>query len=348
MTLAPDHTLAAPRATAAPAAPGRHASRRDRDPWFDNAKMLLICLVVVGHSWTLLPEKTFVNLSYDWLYLWHIPAFVMVTGYLSRRFTFSAKNLRRLVTTVVVPYLVFEGLFALFRVYVGGETLERLWLNPHWPMWYLAALFFWRLATPFFRRTAQPLALAVAVSLLGGILGIETFDLSRVMGLLPFFVAGLVVEDRHLEWLRSTGARRIDAGRPRCRRPRSPRGIEWGISTEWLYYRTSYGDLNESWISGMAIRALLLLLSSALALAALAWVPRRGGWFARLGAGSLVVYLFHGFFVMGAEYAGYPGWADQHAALSFAATSVVALVVALTLSWRPVRKPLQKVVTPVT
>ena len=43
-------------------------------------------------------------------------------GYLSRQFTFSPRNLRRLVTTVVVPY--------------GGETLERLWLNPHWPSWY--------------------------------------------------------------------------------------------------------------------------------------------------------------------------------------------------------------------
>ena len=39
--------------------------------------------------------------------------------------------------------------------------------------------------------------------------------------------------------------------------------------------------------------------------AAPAWVPRPLAWFARLGAGSLVVYLFHGFFVKGAEYAGW-------------------------------------------
>ena len=26
-----------------------------RDPWFDNAKMALVTLVVVGHAWTLLP-----------------------------------------------------------------------------------------------------------------------------------------------------------------------------------------------------------------------------------------------------------------------------------------------------
>ena len=29
---------------------------RPRDPYFDNAKMLLVTLVVVGHGWTLLPD----------------------------------------------------------------------------------------------------------------------------------------------------------------------------------------------------------------------------------------------------------------------------------------------------
>jgi len=355
VTLAPDQTFTAPRTT--PVAPdtadtgdtaetGAVRAPAGRDPWFENAKMLLVTLVVVGHSWTLLPETPWQDLTYDWLYLWHIPAFVMVTGYLSRRFSYDAKNLRRLVTTVVIPYFVFEGLFALFRVYVGGETLERLWLNPHWPMWYLAAMFFWRLATPFFRRTARPLVLAVAVSLIGGVIGIETLDLSRVMGLLPFFVAGALVEERHLEWLRSAAARRLALGVLVAGAALTP-FIEWGISTEWLYYRTAYGDLDETWFSGIGIRGLLLVVSFVMAAAALAWVPRRSTWLTRLGAGSLVVYLFHGFAVKGAEYAGYIDWASDRALLAFVITTLAAVTVALALSWRPVRKPLQKVVTPV-
>ena len=344
MTAAPDQTLVAPRRTE-PAPPS--PPRPGRDPWFDNTKFLLVALVVVGHSWTLLPDQPWVELGYDWLYLWHIPAFVMVTGYLSRRFTFSRRNLRRLVTGVVVPYVLFEGLFALFRYYVGGETLERLWLDPHWPMWYLAALFFWRLLTPFFRRTAAPMTIAVAVSLVGGILGIETFDLSRVMGLLPFFVAGLLVEDRHLDLLRSPRARRIGLGVLVAGMAVTP-WVEWGISTEWLYYRTAYGDLSESWTAGFLIRGLLLVVSFAMATAVLAWVPRDRTWFTRLGVGSLVVYLFHGFFVKGAEYAGWPDCAAGHAVPAAAVTTAVALTLALTLSWRPVRKPLEKVVTPVS
>ena len=39
-----------------PAAPP--APVKVRDPWFDNAKMALVVLVVVGHAWTLLPLLT--------------------------------------------------------------------------------------------------------------------------------------------------------------------------------------------------------------------------------------------------------------------------------------------------
>ena len=100
-----------------------------------------------------------------------MPAFVLVTGYLSRSFTFTRRNLHKLVTTVVVPYLVFETLLALFRTVVGHENLGVLYLSPHWPMWYLSALFLWRLATPLLTRLrpARRMAVAVAVSLVGGL-----------------------------------------------------------------------------------------------------------------------------------------------------------------------------------
>ena len=123
-----------------------------RDPWLDNAKMALVTLVVLGHAWTLLPDSGSTRSLYDALYAWHLPAFVFVTGYLSRSFAYTPARMWQLVRTVVVPYLIFECLLALFRIHVGGEDLSRLFENPHWPMWYLAALFFWRLLTPAFTQ----------------------------------------------------------------------------------------------------------------------------------------------------------------------------------------------------
>ena len=86
--------------------PSRPASLRD--PWFDNAKFALVTLVVIGHMWTLLPDAGAKVWLYDFLYYWHVPAFVIVTGYLSRNFDYSHDRLRALFRTVVVPYMVFE------------------------------------------------------------------------------------------------------------------------------------------------------------------------------------------------------------------------------------------------
>lgn len=332
----------APQTSAAPAP--KSASPR-RDPWFDNAKMLLVTLVVVGHSWILLPATELNNRLYDWLYLWHMPAFVMVTGYLSRGFTFSRRNLRRLVTTVLLPYLVFEGLLVLFRVHVGGESFEDVWLNPHWAMWYLIVLFLWRLATPLLKRVPYAVPVSIAVSLAGGLVSVEALDVNRAMALLPFFTIGLMVEPHHLEAVRTDAARvmglAVLAGAVLV-----TGWTEHEAGTEWLYYRSSYDGLGVGWLEGAVTRLSLIGVGVAMAAAALAWVPARRTWMTRLGSASLVVYLFHGFFVKGAEYAGVPALAAEWPVLSLVVVSAAAVVVALLLAWRPVAKPLAKVITP--
>jgi fucose 4-O-acetylase-like acetyltransferase len=317
-----------------------------RDPWFDNAKMALVTLVVVGHSWTLLPETPVVEHLYDFLYAWHVPAFVFVTGYLSRSFVYTRVRMWQLFRTVVVPYVVFECALALFRVYVGGEELANLFQDPHWPMWYLAALFFWRLLTPVFRPMWGGLAVAVAVSLVAGMYAGDTLDMARVLGLLPFFVMGLKATPERLETLR--------------RKPAQVAAVcvfvvLWVIttwtdvwaSTEWLYYRSRYDEMGSADdLNALLTRALVLAIGTVGAWAFLALVPRLNGWFTRMGAWTLVVYLFHGFFVKSATYAGYAGWADSHAVISFGVTTAAAVLLALFLAWQPVATRLTNFVDP--
>lgn len=315
-----------------------------RDPWFDNAKMALVTLVVVGHSWVLLPDSAY---AYDLLYAWHVPAFVFVTGYLSRGFAYTPERLWSLVRTVAVPYVVFEAAIALFRVYVGGEALEGLFADPHWPMWYLSALFFWRLATPPFKalrgRVAVPLA--VAISLVAGLYAGDTLDAARICGLLPFFVAGLHTRAEGLERLRHRAARPL-ALLGFAAIAVLARYTDTLASTEWLYYRSRYAELDVSDAHAFAIRAGLLVVGAVGAAAFLALVPRRGGWFARLGASTLVVYLFHGFVVKGAEYAGYADWTAAHPVLAFPVTTAAAVGVALLLAAPAVASRLTHLVDP--
>ena len=150
-----------------------------------------------------------------------MPAFVIVTGYLSRNFDYSHERLRALFRTVVVPYMLFELVLALFRVYVGHENINDIWADPHWPMWYLAALFFWRLLTPPFRKASYAaIPIAVVISLVAGIRATDWLDLARVLGLLPFFVIGISLRKEHFDGAPpALGARRGGRGaRPDLRR----------------------------------------------------------------------------------------------------------------------------------
>jgi fucose 4-O-acetylase-like acetyltransferase len=336
-----------PSPSVAPSAAAPAARRPStRDPWFDNAKMLLVTLVVVGHSWTLLAESFSTTWTYNFLYLWHVPAFVMVTGYLSRSFTFSRRHLGKLLTTVVVPYVVFEYLLTTFRLVVGGEHHGPLFLNPHWPLWYLATLFVWRLATPLLKRVPHALPLAVAVSLVGGAFTGDTLDLARATGLLPFFVMGLLATPAHLEALRRPAARVAAVGAFLLAAVAAT-AVESHLGTEWLYYRSSYGQLDASLLGGMAQRLVLIVAAGALSLAFVALVPRRTTWFTRLGAASLVVYLCHGFLVKSVQYTAFPGWSQDHPTTSLVLATLVAVPVAVLLALPPVATRLNLLVDPV-
>ena len=94
-----------------------------RDPWLDNAKMALVTLVVIGHAWTLLPQTTLNNHVYDFLYAWHIPAFVFVTGYLSRGFTYTQQRFWQLFRTIIVPSAAPQVLVGL------RQSLAIAWLT---------------------------------------------------------------------------------------------------------------------------------------------------------------------------------------------------------------------------
>ncbi|WP_232679480.1 acyltransferase family protein [Nocardioides sp. R-C-SC26] len=320
-----------------------------RDPWLDNAKMALVTLVVVGHGWILLPSGALTDQWYHFVYFWHMPAFVFVTGYLSRTFDYSRGRLWALVRSVLVPYLLFECALVLFRTYVGDETISDVFLDPHWPVWYLVAVFCWRLMTPVFRALPPVVAVgsAVAISLAAGYLSFEYavyFDLARVLGFLPFFVLGLVATRERLAVLERSAAAVVGVV-VLATAFVAARFLDGWAGRDWLYYR-SYDVVDASGLDAAATRASLLLIGIACAFAFLTLVPRAEGWFTRMGAATLVVYLFHGFAVRGAEYAGFDEWAQT--AVVPAALAIVAAGIACSflLAAPPIARRLERVADP--
>lgn len=318
-----------------------------RDPWLDNAKMGLIVLVVLGHVWALLPHDGPGAHLYDFLYLWHMPAFIFLSGYLSQGFTWTPKRLWRLFCTLAVPYVIFEAALALFRMQVGGEQLVDLFTDPHFPLWYLPALLVWRLVAPVFRPLWGGVVVAIGISLVGGLVDGEIsqlFDLARIMGFFPFFVLGLKATPERLELLRSRAAPVLGTAVFAVIGVLGLNLDRWA-SVDYLYAKPYYFTGDGDQVAALT-RLMVILVGIAGAIAWLTVVPRIDGWFARMGSATMIVYLFHGFAVKGLQYAGGQDWAAQHPWLGLLGGTAVGLGMAFGLAAPPVRRVLAHVVDP--
>ncbi|KAB2811730.1 acyltransferase family protein [Pimelobacter simplex] len=319
-----------------------------RDPWLDNAKMGLIVLVVLGHTWALLPSDGPAGHLYDFVYLWHMPAFVFLSGYLSRGFSYRPDRLWQLVTTLLVPYVLFEGALAWFRLHVGGERLEYLWTDPHFPMWYLLALVVWRLAVPLLRPLGSgAVVLALGICLASGFLDGEWtrwMDLPRILGFLPFFVLGTMLTPERMEWLRGRTPALLGVATFGLIGVLAVNLQHWA-GTGYLYYRP-FTLMDDTTATALVTRLLVVGVGLAGTFAWLAVVPRVGGWFTRMGAATMIVYLFHGFAVKGLEYGGFREWSADHVGLSLVVGTALGLAIALGLAAPPVRRVLTHVADP--
>ncbi len=96
---------------------------KQRDAFFDNAKYLAIVLVAMGHSWEPLKgDSRILEGLYTVVYSFHMPAFIIISGFFSRHFDMRPDRLKRLVTGVLVPYVVFETAYPLFNNLVTAPT----------------------------------------------------------------------------------------------------------------------------------------------------------------------------------------------------------------------------------
>jgi fucose 4-O-acetylase-like acetyltransferase len=322
---------------------------RSRDPFFDNAKYLAIVLVAMGHSWEpLMGGSRTLQAAYMVVYSFHMPAFIIISGYFSRSFTGKPEQIKRLLTGIVVPYVVFETAFSLLQRWAGHDHHAISLTAPYYLTWFLASLFIWRLTAPIWRVVRWPLPLALLIAMLASLtpsIG-KDFDLQRVLQFLPCFVLGLTLRREHFEMARAKWVRiaalPVFAGALVFAYWAAPR-----MDSAWFYHRDAAQALGAPWWTGPLMT--LALFGCALVLTACfyALVPGRHTWFTVLGAGTLYGYLLHGFFMKAAIYLNiYDVYPSLHKPLGEIAWTLVAGVVVTVLCTAPFRTALRFVIEP--
>src|SRR5690606_18416852 len=103
---------------------------KQRDSFFDNAKLLLIILVVMGHMIEPLAGGQTLKPLYMLIYSFHMPLFILISGYFSKNYT-SESYARKVITNLVLPYVIFETLYSLLDfVLSNGAPLTFTYFTP--------------------------------------------------------------------------------------------------------------------------------------------------------------------------------------------------------------------------
>jgi len=330
--------------------------RTRRVPIWDNARAACILLVVLGHAIQRLTYDSDIAQSlYYLIYAFHMPAFALISGYFSRSDPPSRRRMVRILTDIVLPYVVFDGLWTLTKLLVEGRTNPNL-TQPSWTLWFLLALAIFRLVLPYLALLRMPLLWTLIASISVGYLPNvdSTLSLSRTLGLLPFFTLGWwlhqhrflerhgILERRRTSLRIAAGIALIAAGVCAWLFVDELKAMHLG---RWLFYEDDYADLGGTqWWAG-GIRLLLLAVALVLSVAFFLLVPRREYRWTAIGRYTMYVYLLHSFALYPFRESGIlrgldPTW------LWLPLVAVLSAAITVLLASRPIRRVFRPLIEP--
>ncbi|WP_042143970.1 acyltransferase family protein [Paucisalibacillus sp. EB02] len=306
----------------------------ERNPFFDNAKVLLIFLVVFGHLIQPFIEASVgMNTLYTWIYTFHMPAFIFLAGFFAKGFG-NKGYILKLARKLLIPYVIFQLIYSSYYYFIGNSNWLTDIFYPHWSLWFLISLFCWHMLLILFKRFPIYASLSVAV-LLGISVGYlaaigHSFSLSRTFVFFPFFLLGFWLKEEHIMLLKRKSVKAtsviimvIFA---------AAIYIAPEINTGWLLASKSYFDLGMQEFGGIA-RLLVYLTSTIMAASVLAWVPTTRSNMTKLGERTLYVYLLHGFIIQ--YFRAYDVF-EVNNVLDILGLLGVSAIIVLLLSSRPV------------
>ena len=186
-----------------------------RDYRIDNAKGILIILVVIGHFLLPVASTRFTTNSLYLIYTFHMPCFIFISGYLAKGVYRDGKFRWDRLLRLAWLYFLFELGVHVTEGLLEGHIGWRIdFLHESGAPWYLLALIFWYLLIPacFYMGKWISLLLALAVGLAGGYAGGlgDFLAADRVLAFAPFFYLGYFFSGENLRAL-CCGGRRLAA-----------------------------------------------------------------------------------------------------------------------------------------
>ena len=260
----------------------------------DNVKVLLIFLVVFNHIIAFNLVKVDIVVRYIWyaITIFHMPAFIFISGYLSKK----QQNVMKNVKNLLIPYILGYSLTWYSQIWLGRSVDYEILRPTGTVMWYVLALFVYRLTVEGFGQIRFIVPLSIIFALWAGTRPeFSTFlSASRIVVFFPFFVAGYLWKSEYI-----TAVRRF-----------RQKWLLIPISAVLLWAIPNYMITNEMGVAifranhsyklcglgdpeGIVIRLLMYLVSFIIIYTMLAIMPDRKLILTYIGRHTMGIYFFH-------------------------------------------------------
>lgn len=327
---------------------------RERPPeqrgetFFLNLRFMLIVTVFVANAIEpLISAMSGLDALYRWIFSFHMPLFVLVTGYFARSSLSGAAG-RKVLLQTGLQYLIFQSLYSALDVtFFQVSNIHHSFFAPYLLLWFLASHACWRLLVlgiSRWSRSAQ-FAFAIAAGVAVGYLHLDGiwFSLSRTFVYLPFFAAGYHFSFSAFMRLYQRYFRTLAAAVSLLLLFAT--GLLGGsLPVGWLYGSMTYIQLGvHEWYAGV-FRLGVYALQAVSSLAFLGLVPYSLSRMTGLGRRTLYVFLLHGLIVRTAAASGLYGYINNPAEAAALIAGVAGCTVLLALPM--VRRVLHPLVEP--
>lgn len=107
--------------------------------WIDNLRGILILLVVLGHSIQYGLSDWEQNHVFNFIYSFHMPLFICVSGFVSVKMKTSWKSIQKRFVQLILPFISMSIVSSIYE----EKNMVLAWiLNPSIGLWFLWCLFF--------------------------------------------------------------------------------------------------------------------------------------------------------------------------------------------------------------
>ena len=271
---------------------------QERDYQLDNLKGVLILLVVFAHTLERITaggvsSNPIILSIWSVIYSFHMPVFIFVSGYFSKKFIDKDKWARSVVRSTLIPYFIANTAYWLL-----ASRHVSTFMNSQFAMWYLLSLFFWRLMIHPLSKIRWLLVVSILFSLYFGFTKADKFlSIQRTISFFPYFAAGFLCSDTRLGKIKNVSKLLAGSLMLASFSVVVILALVIKMPTRVLTMAYPYSALEVGKGMGLAFRAIALVLGFSGILYTVSLTPAKKSFLTKLGNRTIVIYLLHPLFL---------------------------------------------------